>query len=309
MRTNNTFTGLRSAIFLGCLASGAASLACGPRASNGSDTGGDTTSASDGSDSSGEEADGGGDANDTADSADTMDSGEETSSDEGVTEDFFVDVDGEPCDYWEQDCPSGFKCTTASIDGTLDQNVCRPVVPNPKQQGEDCDAMDGAFDGYDDCAKGLYCFNVDEQNQGTCLPQCMGSPNDPTCPDGFECSISGSSAFAVCLQSCDPLGDDCGDDQVCIPDDELFSCAVDQGDGDNPHGTPCMFANQCDNGNACIDASFLPNCEEGGCCAQFCDLMANDTCPDMDMGVMCTPYYEEGQAPPQFEDLGICVAL
>lgn len=293
MRASNTLPMLLMTLIVGC----------GPRASTGSDSGSDSTTA-DGGDTSGEEADG---------SADTAEETEESAStdegDEGVTEDFFVDVDGQPCDYWEQDCPSGFKCTTASINGTLDENVCRPVVPNAKGQGEPCDAMDGAFDGYDDCGKGLYCFNVDDDNQGVCMPQCTGEPDQPMCPDGFECTISGSSAFALCLQSCDPLGDDCAENQVCIPNDDSFSCAIDQGDGDNPHGSPCMFANQCDNGHACVDASFVPGCQEGGCCAQFCDLTANDTCPDMGMGVMCTPYYEEGQAPPEFEDLGICVAL
>lgn len=273
---------------------------CGPRTGTSSDSGSETTSADEG-DTSGEEADGGADAGESEES----ESADE--ADEGVTEDFFVDVDGEPCDYWEQDCPTGFKCTTASIDGPLDQNVCRPVG-GQQGMGEDCEALQGAFDGYDDCAKGFYCFYLDDDNQGTCMPQCTGTPNDPMCPDGWECSISGSSALALCLQNCDPLAEDCGEDQVCIPNNNgAFSCAIDQGDGQNGHGTACMFANQCNNGHACVNGALVPGCDAEGCCAQFCDLSQPDTCPDMGMGVMCSPWFEEGEAPEGFEDLGACV--
>ena len=43
-------------------------------------------------------------------------------------------------------------------------------------------------------------------------------------------------------------------------------------------------------------------CDGAGCCTPFCDLTA-PVCPD---GLECLAFYEEGQAPQCFEDVGVC---
>jgi hypothetical protein len=47
------------------------------------------------------------------------------------------------------------------------------------------------------------------------------------------------------------------------------------------------------------------SCDGAGCCAAFCDVGA-PVCPG---GIDCVPFFEEGQAPKCFEDVGICFAL
>ena len=50
-------------------------------------------------------------------------------------------------------------------------------------------------------------------------------------------------------------------------------------------------------------------CDPGawGCCGRFCDLTEpDDPCPALDPQTQCVPWYEQGEAPEDFEMLGLC---
>ena len=66
-----------------------------------------------------------------------------------------------------------------------------------------------------------------------------------------------------------------------------------------------MFVNVCDPGLACIDGDFL-GCADAACCSSYCELSDPTSCTEF--GLVCYPWYAEGQAPPGFEDVGICGA-
>jgi hypothetical protein len=73
------------------------------------------------------------------------------------------------------------------------------------------------------------------------------------------------------------------------------------------YGDSCEYLNVCDPGLWCADATVVPGCAGSiGCCSEFCELSNPDaTC--MGAGQECTAYYEEGQAPPGYEDVGVCI--
>ncbi len=93
---------------------------------------------------------------------------------------------------------------------------------------------------------------------------------------------------------------------LCVANQGSFSCAVDASGDAGAYGDPCEFLNVCDPGLACLNPENLPDCDmqNAGCCTPFCDL-GNPSCPDQALN--CTAWFEEGQAPNGFENLGICV--
>ena len=180
---------------------------------------------------------------------------------------------------------------------------CSPIAAPPGQAGEPCTVEGSAVSGIDTCDLGLMCWGVDPTTlEGTCESMCTGSPDNPICPDGYSCKFSGDGSLAICLFDCDPLAQDCAEGQ-CIPLGDTFACAAST-DTAAP-GQACGFASDCDLGAACLDASLLPECTDTACCAAFCDLGAAD--PDAICGpqTSCVPWYTE--APPGYEDLGVCV--
>ncbi len=84
---------------------------------------------------------------------------------------------------------------------------------------------------------------------------------------------------------------------MCIPspDGQGFLCAPDASGREGQAHDPCDFANECDPGLICADATAAKECDpqELGCCEPFCDLTAPNTCPGEDQ--VCTPI-------PEFED-------
>ncbi len=213
-----------------------------------------------------------------------------------------------PCDPWNQDeCPEGDKCTAWADDGgnSWNDTKCVEVAPNPHKPGEPCKVEGSGVSGLDDCERGAMCWDPDPDTLiGTCVGLCDGSPRTPTCaePNTF-CVVSGEGVLNLCLPTCDPLAVDCPEGQVCINAGEVhFSCTV---------GTPgavgevCEFADACDPGLACITGSLVPGCAPAasGCCSPYCSLAA-PTCPDLNQ--TCTPWFEPGQAPEGYEDVGVC---
>lgn len=226
-------------------------------------------------------------------------------TDESGTDGVFVPTSdlgmANTCDPWAQDCPDGEKCAAWSSSGdTWDANKCVPLE-GEGITGDEC-TYNGAATGTDTCDVGFMCYYTNEEGIGSCIPLCSGSPDDPFCPDNFNCSISNDGSLLLCVYSCNPLLQDCEQDGTgCYWDGALFNC--DPIAGGIPEGEPCGYINDCDAGNICLDAEAVPDCASSACCAGYCDL--DD--PQCQLpGSECIAFFDEGTAPPGFENVGIC---
>ncbi|EDM77332.1 hypothetical protein PPSIR1_26483 [Plesiocystis pacifica SIR-1] len=217
-------------------------------------------------------------------SADT-DTTESTETDTG--DGFIPDDDSTggppPCDLFEQDCPPGEKCVPYSSTGggaIWDATKCVQILGD-QAQDEPCN-YDGVVLATDDCDATSMCWNVNAEGQGTCHSFCIGSADNPSCPEpsdpqacgGYSCLISGSGVISICVASCDPLDQSaCGDGLACYWAGNGFECVFTT--QDIATGQPCGFINDCEPGNICVNAEELPSCDSDACCAEFCDLDAN----------------------------------
>ena len=211
----------------------------------------------------------------------------------------------EDCDPWEQDCVEGYKCVPyASTGGNWDDFKCVPVL-GEQGAGEDC-IYAGTSEATDDCDEDSHCWNVmDVEGElvGTCTPFCT-NVEDPTCPEGYACSVS--SSLAVCIETCDPIEQDCAEGTACFWTGGDFSCVFTT--QNIPLGEPCGFINDCDGGLACLTAEVMPNCEGSACCGAFCDLALGDEPCDAGLpGTVCYPFFEQGDVPEGQEHVGVCI--
>jgi hypothetical protein len=218
------------------------------------------------------------------------------------------------CDVFSQDCPTGDKCAAFANDGNGSWNdtICVSVVPDPAQVGEPCTVEGSPTSGRDDCDFGAMCWGIDEQNHGTCIPLCTGSPEAPICDDPAKtCLIGNAGVLNLCLDTCDPLAPTCAANEACLAnpsDDQTFVCVVDASNESGKQHDPCFFANACDPGLVCVDASPIRQCTDSpNCCQPFCDLTAPD--PDAVCGdpLVCVPYFPD-DPPADHADLGVCAA-
>lgn len=213
------------------------------------------------------------------------------------------------CSVTEQDCPRGEKCNAWANDGGNSWNAtqCFPLDPNPDLVDETCTVEGSGVSGIDSCEVGAICLDVDsETNEGICIPYCVGSGSNVSCEDPTRvCLVSGNGIRPLCPPNCDPLDvDTCPEGQVCLESGSWFACV--------PHGSAdagqafdtCEFGNACDPGLFCGDAPQIGACapEAARCCTPYCDLTA-PACPEP---TTCVPYFDEGQTPPGFDDLGLC---
>ncbi|WP_052548993.1 hypothetical protein [Enhygromyxa salina] len=220
----------------------------------------------------------------------------------------FVPTDGDmpsiaECDPWAQDCPEGEKCVAyGSTGGGWDANKCVPINGDGTQ-GEPC-TYDGTAASTDDCNADTWCWNVSEEGVGVCTSFCTGSPDDPICEPGYGCSIANEGSITLCLLNCDPLLQDCpsATDSCFYDFSGNFVCAFFT--QNLPTGEPCGFINDCIGGDICLGADVLPSCAGASCCAEFCDL-TDPTCTVE--GTECTPLFEDGTAPPDYVDVGVCI--
>lgn len=242
-----------------------------------------------------------------------------TSTSGGTTagEDFVVgpDVGGTiTCDSWTQDCREGEKCTAWAADGGTAWNAtkCVPVTGQQKP-GEPCTAEGGGVSGVDDCVEGAMCWQVDAGGKGQCVALCTGSEEAPVCEelnDGCgttQCAITNAGALNICLDSCDPLAQDCPGDDRCLPVSGTFVCFLDAGESGAVFD-PCEFANSCDKGLLCAAATAAIECDQEavGCCVPMCSIAAGDAgCPGV--GQQCLPIHD----PPTdgCEDVGYCTVM
>ncbi len=230
---------------------------------------------------------------------------------------FIMDPDGGgvgfECDLFAQDCPRGEKCMPWSNDSTTwNATRCSPVEDNPGQPGDMCTVEGSDISGIDDCEIASQCWDVDPKtNVGTCVAMCTGDQANPICEDpDTSCTIANDGAIVLCLPACDPILQDCPEGQACYPVQEDWICAPDESGEMGVYGDPCEFINVCDPGLICLGAAATPNCQgSAGCCTEVCDLAdpAGDAqCTGSPEGQTCQAWYEEGAAPPGFEDLGAC---
>jgi len=217
------------------------------------------------------------------------------------------DVDPEPtCDMFAQDCPSGEKCAWYDPSGgsSYASTRCVPIVPEPDGVGDAC-TLTGDGMGFDTCELGALCWDVDpETEEGTCTAYCIGDAANPMCPDPEQRCMGRN--LQLCLPSCCPVEQDCPPRQGCYPVSNSFICAPDAGGDSGAFLDPCEFLNVCDPGFFCANPDVLPPCEGPGCCAPFCDV-GSTTCAEYDPDLVCTPWFELGEAPPIYEHTGACM--
>ncbi len=231
---------------------------------------------------------------------------------------FIEDPDGGgvsfECDIFAQDCPEGEKCMPWAADGGGAWNAtrCSPIAENPGQAGDECTVEGSGTSGVDDCDIGTMCWDVDpETNSGTCVDMCTGDESNPVCedPDTF-CTIANDGAIVLCLPACDPILQDCPDGQACYPINDGFACAPDASGEMGVYGDPCEFINVCDPGLFCVNPEVVPGCAGAiGCCSEACDLSdpgGSAQCSGEAGGQECVAWYEEGNEPPGYEDVGVC---
>jgi hypothetical protein len=221
----------------------------------------------------------------------------------------------EECDLWTENCPPGEKCMPYSADGdnSWESLKCVPIVPDPDGLGDPCMVFGSGVSGEDTCDLHMMCWNVDPNTGiGTCVAMCAGSPDNPFCEDPTTaCIISGDGVLILCLDAnCNPLVQDCPNADLCVPNPmnpDSFICVIDASGEEGQTFDVCEYANACDQGLICANPALAAECDPmaTGCCLPFCDTsVMPPLCPGKDQ--TCLPWYEEGQAPPGLENVGVC---
>jgi hypothetical protein len=239
-------------------------------------------------------------------SASTSTSTEEDSeeTDTGTDGHVFIapsDLGGCECDPFAQDCPEGEKCVAyASSGGTWDANKCVEVVGDGAP-GEAC-SSDGLLEASDSCDAGSACWNVietDDQLLGTCKAFCGGTGDNPVCAEGHSCVIANEGSITLCIETCDPVLQDCGEGLGCVWAQNDFNCIFING-AELGVGEPCTSASDCAS-LSCVDAGFLPGCAGASCCTESCHVDA----PACSLpGTECVPQFEPGSP---HENIGVCI--
>lgn len=217
------------------------------------------------------------------------------------------------CDLFAQNCPPGEKCMPWAGDGGGAWNAvrCSPVADDPGQPGEECTVEGSGTSGVDSCDVGAMCWDVDpETNVGVCQSMCIGNESNPVCedPDTF-CTVANDGVIFLCLPTCNPILQDCPDMvDACYPIGGLFTCAPDVSGEMGAYGDPCQYINVCDPGLFCVDPAMVPGCAGAeGCCSEVCDIEDEGfVCMGEAGGQQCQAWFAEGEAPPGFENIGIC---
>lgn len=233
------------------------------------------------------------------------------SSDDGNP--FIVDVDAGKiyeCQLAGDDCPRGEKCVPYSMDGGSGWNAtkCVPIHPDPVGLGDACEQElfnGSAWTGNDNCGDDAVCFDWDPDAPGVCKGLCDES--EPECQEpGALPYVGCQSCFCICETPCDPLGNDCPNDTMCVVTSDIAICVPDASGDEGAYQDPCEFLNVCDPGLFCAASDWVPGCDTStsGCCTPYCDTQA-PSCPD---GTTCEPLYEDGGAPETLELVGMCLA-
>ncbi len=206
--------------------------------------------------------------------------------------------------------PARPKCT---VDFIHNSAICVPVPANPAHLDEPCTVLGELGSGLDDCDAGLYCWNYGDKGHGTCSIFCVGVPGDPKCPEGMQCAVTADQYIDLCGRPCNPLLQDCPNDQACIPPSGFepgvgypFYCQAPElgGRNDGALHSPCNYAAQCSSGLVCLHPKPAVECKDSACCQPYCDTDAANSCPGQ--GQVCLPWFPPELAPPGQENVGVC---
>ena len=228
---------------------------------------------------------------------------------------------GAMCSLLKQDCQDGEKCVPFNENGGIfpDGVKCVPETPNADEIGAECQTMGGFGSGEDSCVAGSLCLDLDDDGFATCVEFCQGeTPEEAFCEDPDEtCVELFEPIIPVCFRKCNPLVQDCPDGEGCFMDAPMlgaegFVCMplvknLSPGGGVFPEG--CIAMSNCAPGNSCVFAENVPSCQGVYCCTPWCDLDLTDPCPDYEETMSCIPWYPQGEAPPNFDNVGICGIL
>ncbi len=200
------------------------------------------------------------------------------------------DTDGVlACDPMNADCPGGEKCNPWSDDGSADWNAfgCFPLDPAPVDPGEPCAIEDAPYSGIDNCGPNAVCVpEVEGGLGGVCRSLC--SPDGGTCTEVEDSCYEASNGFlGLCVASCDPLLQDCPQNNGCYlsADGNDAACLPDASGAGGAQGSACGDVDECDPGLSCITAAaFGAGCASEACCSEVCD-PGSPACPG---GLQCT---------------------
>jgi hypothetical protein len=231
----------------------------------------------------------------------------ETSTSESGEPTFVPELDTvivNECDLQAQDCPVGEKCVPyASTGSTWDASKCVPVMGD-QPPGEPC-SYGGVVEATDDCDATSFCWDVqdiDGELIGICRAFCIGE--DLECPPGSVCWYH-DGALSFCIPTCDPLAQDCGAGLGCFWANNGFNCIFTT--QDLALGEPCGYINDCAAGLGCLTAEVFPACAGAACCGAWCDVALGDAPCEIMPGTVCEPFFEDGMAPPGYEQVGVCI--
>ena len=173
--------------------------------------------------------------------------------------------------------------------------------------GDEC-TVENLQDPIDTCDGDNLCWQLVYQDTvlvGTCLPFCSGTPDSPQCDEGGTCQITNDGTINVCMEACDPLVQDCGEGLGCYISggQALFLCQPVSGGYDE--GAPCIYTNDCVPGLFCSAGEAVPGCTDSGCCTAYCDLNEANSCTLE--GTECVQFFDDGTAPPLYDNLGVCI--
>ena len=210
------------------------------------------------------------------------------------------------CDPFAQDCPEDEKCTAfATTPGTccVDANKCVPVT-GTKVEFDPCTRTADN----DDCAKGFFCMTGSSgmTGEGFCMRFCSVA-DAASCPEG-TCMSWNDGVLPICeYDGCDPLLQDCPNGVGCYPGAvDGFICTASGADvGAGNDGDACQAITSCNPGLTCVGADALAGCNDASCCTPWCDTTGDASqCPEATEE--CVAYFEQGMAPPEYVNVGIC---
>lgn len=193
----------------------------------------------------------------------------------------------------------------------LDSVKCVAVDGAPNKVGESCTVVGGPTSGVDSCDAKSMCWGVDPKTlQGECYPFCAGkSPNFDCGVDPRECFVADDELLLLCMPTCHPYTKKCPPGKVCAPhlnETFKFGCFPDASGLEGQEFDPCYAFNGCDPGLVCVPSESAAECDQNvsTCCVTYCKLSLAGPCTGVNQE--CLPWYEMGNAPPGYDDLGVC---
>ncbi len=207
------------------------------------------------------------------------------------------------CDPLLQNCPENHGCYPVN-----DTYTCVPsgASENSGLESDPCGFINNCQSGFActqtekliNCMSAMCCAPFcDLTEQDSCTLETMCRPiygNNPDFPNVGFCG----------LPICNPLLQNCPQGQGCYPDGQNYTCQEVLVEDSGFEGDPCTLVNQCQPALTCLDPQQLVDCMHFRCCTPFCDLNAQDPCPNPE--TQCIALHENN---PDYPHLGYCGAM